>query len=158
MPLANPASVIRERISYSKWSLLAENNKTRYFEHASSKYTAAFGKLGVILMVDVDEASDVTDFETNFKPTGVSAPNEDELFELASRDSKIGQLDGRQQKAYEFGTTIIYIGYAEFGLAQSGSGWTIKKLDLDTSGNPTNEKWTGVEVATWVSRSGETYV
>lgn len=157
MPLANPESVRRERISYSEWSTLAVNNKTRYFEFASSKYTAAFGKLGVILMTDVDQSADVIHFEANFKPAAISATNEDEVFELASRDSKIGQLDGRQQKAYEFATNYIYMGYAEFGLAQTGSGWTIKKLDLDTDGNPTTERWTGVEVATWVSRSSETY-
>ena len=159
MPVINPQDISNSTISYSSWTDFVSNNRVRYFEFpGASQYLASFGKLGVVLIASVIDSADISDFETNYKPSGVSATSEFEMVELSSLDAAIGKLDGRQQKAYEFGTSVIYTGYADFGVAQSSTGWTIKKLDLDGSGNPISEKWTGVGVAIWNDRTSETYI
>lgn len=114
--------------------------------------------MGTVLLTMIDESADVTDFETNFKPSGSSENTENEVHELCSLDSMIGALDGRQQKAYDFSDTVMYFGYADFGVLTTQPLWTIKKIDLDSNGNPQTEQWTAVESATWVSRSSETYI
>ena len=158
MPLANPNSLVEQTISYDAWTPSAGNNLVRYFEYPSAtKYLAAYGKLGVVLIADIREATDITDFEANYKPSALSVTTEAELYELCSLDAMIGNLDGRQQKAFEFSSTIIYMGYADFGIAQSNTGWTIKRLNLDTNGNPTNEQWTAVNSGTWDNRTSENY-
>lgn len=145
-------------INYDAWRTLAENNKVRYVEYSGSlRYLGAFGKLGKSLFAEIVTSGSISDFETVFKPSGSVAADEDELIELTDLDSKIGTDEGRQQKAYEFGTSVIYIGYSNFGIATSGSGWTIKKVILDGSGNPTTETWTSVEGAIWDNRTTEYY-
>jgi hypothetical protein len=145
-------------ITYDVWKVNASNNKIRYVEYTTpSRYVAAFGKLEKVLYTEVNTSGSISDFETNFKPSASFANDEDELTELVDLDSKIGVSDGRQQKAYEFGSTVIYIGYSEFGTTTSGSGWTIKKVTLDALENPILETWTAVESAIWDNRTTEFY-
>ena len=159
MPVVNPSDISTSTIFYSTWKPLASNNRVRYFEFGSpTRYFAAFGKLGVVLLTRVDDSGDVTDFETDIKPGALSTLSETEVIELSSLDATIGKLDGRQQKAYEFATTVIYIGYADFGVSQASTGWTIKKINLDTNGNPQQETWTAVGAGTWTNRTSETYL
>lgn len=158
MPVVNPQSLLERTISYAQWTPSAGNNLVRYFEYSGGgRYLAAFGKLGVVLITDIQEASDVTDFENNFKDIGEAVTSEPELYELCSLDAMIGNLDGRQQKAFEFSDNFIYIGYADFGVSSSASGWTIKRMILDTNGNPTTEQWTAVNSGSWDTRATETY-
>ncbi len=159
MPLLNPTDVSNNTISFNAWKNSVSNNRVRYYEYGTpTQYLASFGKLGIVLITKIIDSAEITDFETNYKPTGINADSEFEMVELSSMDATIGQLDGRQQKAYEFGTSTIYIGYAEFGVSQASSGWTIKKIELDGNGNPSSEKWTGVGVGTWNNRASETYL
>lgn len=65
--------------------------------------------------------------------------------------------DGREKRAYDFQTSVIYVGYTGLGVDESGSGWTIKRISLDGSGNPTTTEWTGFRSATWDNRAMETY-
>lgn len=158
MPLINSTAPSRNTILYASWKPIASNNKVRYFEFdAPTKYLAAFGKLGTVLLTMIEDA-DVTDFDSVFKPTASAVLTENEVSELCSLDSMIGALDGRQQKAYDFQDTVLYFGYADFGVLTSESTWTIKKLDLDTNGNPLAEQWTAVESAVWDDRLTETYL
>jgi hypothetical protein len=161
MPLVNQSDVSDRTISYATWKIRAEFNRVWYVEIPNSTpaptYVAAFGKLGLILLTKITESADITDFETIFQPSAGAVTTELELYEVAAADAVIGRLDGRQQKAYDISETTIYIGFAEFGVLQSEAAWTIKRLTLDSSGNPTSEQWTGVEEATWTNRTLETY-
>jgi hypothetical protein len=65
--------------------------------------------------------------------------------------------DEREQRAYDFTATAIYVGAAPRGAATSASSWTIKKIGLDTAGNPTYTKWTDYGSVAWDNRTTETY-
>lgn len=145
-------------LTYASWKVVANNKKIRYVQSSlPTFYLAGFGQLGKNYLTRITENADIADFEANIKPGAISVSTESDLLELSELDSRIGSTDGRIQRAFEFGTSVIYIGYAEVGLAQSAVGWTIKKLDLDASGNPISEKWTAVGTAIWNNRLSETY-
>jgi len=151
---------INNNISYAKWKERAVRNRVWYFEITNTSptsYVAAFGKLGVITTTIITESSDVSDFETTFKPIAFSTVSETELVELSRADAAIGKIDGRQQKAFQFSDNVIYIGYAPIGSLESENVWTIRKMDLDSNGNPITERWTAVGSAVWTNRTSETY-
>lgn len=68
-----------------------------------------------------------------------------------------GLYDGdiRVQMRFDIQDTVIYVGRALPGVANSASSWTIKKVTL-VSGNPTVTQWTGT-TAIWDNRASETY-
>lgn len=68
-----------------------------------------------------------------------------------------GPVDEREQRAYDFTASAIYVGAAPAGAATSQASWTIKKIGLDSGGNPTSTKWTEAYVATWDDRTTEVY-
>lgn len=65
--------------------------------------------------------------------------------------------DGRMQARYDIGTSAIYVGTALKGVAAATAEWTIKKITLDASGNPTNVQWSDERAAVWDDRATETY-
>lgn len=65
--------------------------------------------------------------------------------------------DEREQRVYDFTTTAIYVGAAPQGTATSAASWTIKKVALDASGNPTSTTWSTYGAAVWNNRTTETY-
>lgn len=65
--------------------------------------------------------------------------------------------DGREQRAYDFTASAIYVGTAPLGAATSQASWTIKRIGLDAGGNPTDTKWTDENSATWDDRTTEVY-
>lgn len=145
-------------ITYTSWKTIAPNRRIRYYTYTTpASYFVGFGHVGKSYVTYVSDSGDVSDFEANFKPGAMAVLSESEVTELSEFDAVIGTADGRLQRAFEFGTTTIYMGYADIGVAQSATGWTIKKLTLDGSGNPTSEKWTAVGTATWNNRASETY-
>lgn len=61
---------------------------------------------------------------------------------------------------YDFGTLStdpIYVGYSVPGTSQASASWTIKRITLDSGGNPQKEEWTVRWTAIWDNRSSETY-
>lgn len=146
-------------ISYAEWKSRVGSNRIRHFEFGSPTiYYAAFGRRNLVLRTKIDESSDVTDFETNYKSSSIAAGSESELENLTTEDSLIGSAQGPQQKLYEFNDTIIYVGYSEFGVSSSQDLWTIKRINLDANGNPTLETWTATGTAIWDNRTSETYL
>lgn len=71
--------------------------------------------------------------------------------------TKFARGDVRYQKRYDIQSDVIYTGFAPNALATNATGWTIKRVQLDVSGNPTAEQWTGDGSAVWDNRATETY-
>jgi len=65
--------------------------------------------------------------------------------------------DGRLKTLYDFAPLAIYVGSAPLGTLTSAAAWTIKRITLDTGGNPTDTKWTDIRSAIWDNRVGTTY-
>jgi len=61
------------------------------------------------------------------------------------------------QLRYDIGSSTIYVGEAEKGAAAGDAVWTIKKVILDGSGNPTQQVWSGDRTAIWNDRTTESY-
>lgn len=61
------------------------------------------------------------------------------------------------QQRFDIGTAAIYVGEAAKGAAASAAVWTIKKVTLDGSGNPTQVQWSADRLAVWNNRTSETY-
>ena len=55
-----------------------------------------------------------------------------------------GLLESETQQAIETLALVIYQGYAALGVAAATAGWTIKRVTLDGSGNPTAIQWSAV--------------
>jgi hypothetical protein len=68
-----------------------------------------------------------------------------------------GPVDEREQRAYDFTSSAIYVGAAPAGAATSAATWTIKKIGLDASGNPISTLHTDLFAAVWDDRATETY-
>lgn len=66
-------------------------------------------------------------------------------------------VDEREQRAYDFTASAIYVGTAPLGAVTSQASWTIKKISLDAAGNPTGTKWSDAYAATWDDRTTEVY-
>ena len=65
--------------------------------------------------------------------------------------------DGRLQSAYDFTSSAIYVGSAPLGALTSAAAWTIKRIELDTAGNPTTTMWTDIRSAVWDDHLTESY-
>lgn len=145
-------------LTYSSWKPTAYNKRIRYVETSSpTTYLAGYGQLGNVFISYITDAADVLDFETIFKTSAISVETESDLNELSNADAQIGKIDGRHKRSFEFSTSVIYIGYADIGVLESAVGWTIRKMILDTNGNPTAETWTAVGTAIWNNRTAEVY-
>jgi hypothetical protein len=59
------------------------------------------------------------------------------------------------QQRYDMGTGTIYIGYADRGIASSSPVWTIKRIYMNSSGDPFIAQW--ATTSSWDSRVGLTY-
>lgn len=59
------------------------------------------------------------------------------------------------QWQYDFQETEIYVGYAPRGVATGSTEWTVKKIGLDDSGNPSYTVW-AVGIS-WSGRTGGSY-
>ena len=53
--------------------------------------------------------------------------------------------------------SVIYVGYATHGAATGVAAWTIKRIRLDASGNPTDIMYTAENAAVWTNRAAESY-
>lgn len=51
---------------------------------------------------------------------------------------------------------VVYVGHAEPGLADSATGWTIKRISF-TGLTLVSEHWTGWRAAKWTDRAIEVY-
>lgn len=67
------------------------------------------------------------------------------------------RYDSVPAQQFDIGGTVIYVGYAAKGAATNASAWTIKKVALDASGNPTSVKWTAENASAWDNRTSESY-
>ena len=65
--------------------------------------------------------------------------------------------DGRLKSTYDFTPTAIYVGSASLGALTSAAAWTIKRIGLDTAGNPTTTMWTDIRSGVWDDRLTESY-
>ena len=65
--------------------------------------------------------------------------------------------DGRAVKRFDIGASTIYVGEAASGSTTSAAVWTIKKIVLDGSGNPTSITMTAIRSGVWDNRMTETY-
>lgn len=65
--------------------------------------------------------------------------------------------DKRTVKRFDIGATAIYAGEAASGTATAAAAWTIKKISLDGSGNPTSITMTAIRSAVWDNRTTESY-
>lgn len=65
--------------------------------------------------------------------------------------------DGRLQNAYDFTPSAIYVGSAPLGALTSAAAWTIKRIELDTAGNPISTTWTAIRSAIWDDHLTESY-
>lgn len=145
-------------LTYSSWKPTAYNKRIRYVETTSpTTYLAGYGQLGNVFISYITSAADVLDFETIFKTGSTLVETESDLNELSNSDAQIGKIDGRHKRSFEFSTSVIYIGYADIGVLESAAGWTIRKMVLDSNGNPTAETWTAVGTAIWNNRASEVY-
>lgn len=61
------------------------------------------------------------------------------------------------QQRFDIGSSSIFVGEAAQGAAASSAVWTIKKVTLDSSGNPTQVQWSADRSAVWNNRTTETY-
>jgi len=65
--------------------------------------------------------------------------------------------DGRLKTLYDFAPLAIYVGSAPLGTLTSAAAWTIKRITLDTGGNPTDTTWTAIRSAVWDDHLTESY-
>jgi hypothetical protein len=61
-----------------------------------------------------------------------------------------------QQRRFDIGNTVIYIGYAARGVVDAQVAWTIKRIQL-VAGNPTTLQWTDKNGTSWDNRVAATY-
>lgn len=60
------------------------------------------------------------------------------------------------QQRFDISSTVIYVGYAQRGVADATVAWTIKRIQF-TSGNPTTLQWTDLNGSSWTNRAAATY-
>lgn len=145
-------------LSYNSWKSLASNKNIRYAEFTNHGIIiAGFGQSGKTFLTRISDSGDKTDFNTVFKSTAIAVNTEADVLELSESDATIGKIDGRHKRAFDFSSSVIYIGYTQIGVPETSAGWTIRKMILDTSGNPTSETWTAVGLAIWNNRTSEIY-
>lgn len=61
------------------------------------------------------------------------------------------------QQRFDIGSSTIFVGEAAKGAAASAAVWTIKKISLDSAGNPTQVQWSADRSAVWNNRTTENY-
>ncbi len=64
------------------------------------------------------------------------------------------------QNAFDIQPTVIYVGISGIGVSTSEASWKIKKVILDSSGNPTSTKFAGDGGFSqiWNNRTSLTYI
>lgn len=138
-------------VSYTIFKLSAASLPVYYVTKAVGYFTVC-SNIQFIYISNIIDTADISDFETNIKPTASELFSEEDAMALSTLTDKF------VTKRMDIQTTVIYIGTAQAGTAESAIGWTIKRLLLDASGNPTTIDITTKDTAIWDDRATETYI
>lgn len=140
------------RLDYAPF---VEISTTIYWISLPDGRYVVFGAVANHLLTSTVDLPNVSDFETNYKVSTHGVVSEDEGIARVAIDSQSFQQPS--QRRYDIQAAVIYVGHARFGAATSAPVWTIKRVTLDVSGNPTAEQWTMVGLAVWDDRATESY-
>lgn len=146
-------------VSFTTFKGAASFFKIYYHEKsAPTTYTAVCASEQFLFSCKVTGSGEITDFETNYKPTANAGVSESDIIGQAVIGRMHSDNSTEVQTKTDFASaTTIYMGKAIKGGATSAAIWTITKYTFDATGNPTDIKTSPFGTAIWDNRTSTTY-